>query len=378
MGYLPMGKVNILFLYSSKGYGGMVNNISLIINNLPPDRFAISVVSLTNANDPAADITINGGRQVHYRRIDENRLLDLGALRAIAAFCGEHAIDVVSCHGYKADIYGWMLRAFFGVKARFIAMAHGWVTPGSKLQFYYFLDKLALRSFDKIILVSEGLRRDLSGYLIPASKVIVVPNGIDPASMHLLGRKEARAALGVSEMCPVIGFVGRLSREKDLWTTVRAMKDILKKVPETKLVIIGDGPERDGLADLAKCCDVAGHIVLAGYRPDARSLYAAFDLYVSMSLWEGLPNSLLEAQSAGIPCIVSDIRGNNDIIRDGANGWLVRPGDGSALARKAVEVLTDPDDARRCSRVAVATIREKFSLGKRMGRLEEIYAVSER
>lgn len=371
-----MKKINIMYLYSSKGFGGMVQNISLIINYLNQDIFNIIVVALTNKDDKNAEIQLREDRNVIFHRIDENRKLDFVAIHKIRDLLNRYKIDILSCHGYKADFYGFILRRFYRCTVKLIIMAHGWVTPGFKFQLYYFLDKLVMRYFDKIILVAEGLRTDLRGFIIPKHKIIVIHNAIDPENfLKYENTQILRKQFNLDPDDKVVGFAGRLSKEKDIKTTLFAIKKVLSIQKNIKFLIVGDGPQKERLRRISKKLNLGNQVIFAGYQKDIKKIYSILDLYVSSSLKEGLPNSILEAQCFGVPCIATDIPGNNDVIKDSVNGFLVRPRDYKAISEKIIMLLNGKTIADKFIFEGRKNIRENFSLTERIEKLENLYRI---
>lgn len=369
-----MKKINIMYLYSSKGFGGMVQNISLIINHLNQDIFNIIVVALTNKDDKNAEIQLREDRNVVFHRIDENRKLDLTAIHKIRDFLSQYKTDILSCHGYKADFYGFILRKFYRCNVRLITMAHGWVTPGFKFQLYYFLDKLVMRYFDKIILVAEGLREELRVFLIPKRKLIVIHNAIDLQSFNKDKDSQVlRKEFNLNKEDFVVGFVGRLSKEKNIETSLFAIRKVINSPKNIKFLIVGEGSQKERLRRISEKLNIDNQVIFAGYQNDVKKIYSILDLYVSSCIKEGLPNSILEAQSIGIPCIATDIGGNNDIIKDGLNGFLIKPKDYETLSKRIITLLEDRSLANNFVIEGQKIISDNFSIQKRIEKLENLY-----
>jgi len=367
-------KINVMFLYSSKGFGGIVRNISLIVNNLNKKYFNITVLSLANANDKDSNIQIDKNDAVIFQRINETGKLDLASIREIHSVIKKHNIDILSCHGYKADFYGFIIRKFYRMDIKLITMAHGWVVVEPKARLYYALDKFVMRYFDKIILVAKEMRKDLRGFGIPSPKIVIINNAIDPDSFNEPKNREMlRLKFGLKKEDTAIGFVGRLSKEKNVETALRAVKEVLDSGRRIKLLISGEGPQRKRLTRIAERLGIAAYVNFTGYQKEIKNVYAVLDIHVSLSLKEGLPNSILEAQSAGIPCIATDIPGNRGIIKDGINGFLVKPKDHKALASKIIVLLEDKELADKFATAGRKIINDNFSLRERIKRLENVY-----
>lgn len=136
--------------------------------------------------------------------------------------------------------------------------------------------------------------------------------------------------MGISLDDVVLISAGRLDANKNNETTIRAVG----KVPNVKLLLCGDGELRDHLEGLTKSLGVEDRVLFLGNRTDILELYQAADIFVMMSFREGLSRSIMEAMASGLPCVVSKIRGNVDLLEDGVGGYLITPTDNDLLATK--------------------------------------------
>jgi glycosyltransferase involved in cell wall biosynthesis len=168
-----------------------------------------------------------------------------------------------------------------------------------------------------------------------------VPNAVGPAPPPA-DRKELEREWRLAPGTRLVLAVGRLVEQKNHALAIRALKD----VPEVTLVIAGAGPFRAELEQIAAETGVAGRVVFAGLRPDARALMGAADAVVLPSRWEGLPLTALEALASGTPLVATDVRGVRELVVDGRDALLV-PEEPEALAAALRRVLDDPQLATR-------------------------------
>jgi glycosyltransferase involved in cell wall biosynthesis len=180
-----------------------------------------------------------------------------------------------------------------------------------------------------------------------------IVNGVGPPPAAA-DRALACAEWGLPAARPLILSVGRLTPQKNHALAVRA----LAQLPETSLVIVGEGPLADDLRRQASEQGVADRFVLAGVRADTRALIGACDAVVLPSVWEGLPLVALEALAAGKPLVATRVRGLRELLSDGEDALLVPPGDARALASALERTLHDmrlvsklADGARRTASV---------------------------
>jgi glycosyltransferase involved in cell wall biosynthesis len=164
------------------------------------------------------------------------------------------------------------------------------------------------------------------------------------------------AEWGLSPEEPLILTVGRLVQQKNHTLALRALAD----VPGAGLVLVGEGPLLDGLRRRAESDGVAGRVVFAGVRPDARALIGAADAVVFSSRWEGLPLAALETLAAGTPLVATDVRGLRELLTNEEDALLVPPDEPEAMASALRRVCSDPDLRSTLRRGALRTA-ERYS-----------------
>jgi len=363
-----------MYLYSSKGFGGVVRNVSLEVTNLDTTAFNIIVVSLAKEEDKDSDIKITNNINIKSFRINEIQKLDFNAMSKIKTLLERYKIDILSCQGYKPDVYGFFLRKIYKCNIKLVTTKHGWGVPGFKMQVYCFLDKLTARWFDKVILVSEGLRDKIVNFGFPENKIVIIKNAIGPVNVnHDKNHDLIRKKFYLSKTDYVVGIVGRLSKEKDIKTALFAVAEVMQLDESVRVLLAGEGPEKAKLKKIAEKLKIANKVIFLGYQQNIDKVYDAIDLYISSSISEGLPNSILEAQIRGIPCVVTNIRGNNDIIKDGKNGFLVNTKNHRELSAKILILLKNKQLARTFVENGKQIVKEKFSLTNKMQKLENLY-----
>ncbi|SEJ02864.1 glycosyltransferase [Frateuria terrea] len=228
-----------------------------------------------------------------------------------------------------------------------------------------------------IATVCETARREFQQRAdLPAQKILAVPNGIHvdrfaPASAD--ERQRLRETLGVPEGTRLAGFVGRLTWAKDHATLIRAFGLVRERCPDAALVLIGDGPLRGELEALARAEGVAERVFFLGDRNDIHALLRGLDLFVMSSVTEGYSVALLEACASALPIVATNVGGNAEIVRDGANGTLVGAGDPAALAAAMTGLLANDARARAMGRAGRDWVLRHGSFRTMAQRYSEIY-----
>ncbi len=215
---------------------------------------------------------------------------------------------------------------------------------------------------DNVIVPSEYLKSLVAGWGINPEKIKVIYNGVDfkPAD---LSKEEARTKLGIHGN--IILSVGRLVPWKGFRMLIKAMPKLIELNQFFRLVIVGDGPERKNLEAMAKNIGLDKKINIAGKKSSQElALYmAAADVFILNSSYEGFSHQILEAMKAGVPVIVSAIRGNREIVRQGENGFLVKYNDEFNLAEAVKTLHQNPDIKEDFIQGGKKTV-EKFSVEK--------------
>lgn len=232
----------------------------------------------------------------------------------------------------------------------------------------------ARRWADAFICISPAVCAELLALGVPPARLWPIANGVDTARFlpaSAAERRELRSANGL-RAGPLVAFAGRLAPEKGLDVLLAAWPAVLARVPAARLLLVGAGDQRRSLEDQARALGVAASVTFAGGRDDVAPLLRAADLFVLPSFAEGLPVALLEAMACGLPCVATDIDGAAQVLRDGATGRLVPPGDQAALAAALVEGLTS-DQATAWGQRGRALVAHQYALDAVVGQYLALY-----
>jgi glycosyltransferase involved in cell wall biosynthesis len=286
--------------------------------------------------------------------------------RAISNLARELSPDVVHSHGSRTDVVDADVIRRLGVPT--VSTLHGWTRGSLKNRFYEYVHLRSLRRFDAVIAVSEPIANQLTSHGVPADRVYLVRNGF-AAVAEPMPRAEARWLLDLPADARVVGWVGRLSREKGIDVLV----DALSRLRDDGIVacVVGDGAERD--RERAHAERVGARILWKGMVLMAGRLSPAFDVFVQSSRTEGTPIALLEAIAAQTPVVATRVGGVPDVVSD-REAILVPSEDPAALADAIRVVLANPQAAAERARRAGLRLSSAFSADSWLDRHEEIYA----
>ncbi len=346
----------------------------LLLNQLLWLRAAGFDVTAMSASGPDIEpVTAAGVR--HFDVPFTRRMTPMADVRAcwtLWRLFRRERFTIVHTHQVKAAVFGQLAARLAGVPI-VVNTVHGFYfhdnTPWLKRRAWIALERLTARL--STLLLSQN-REDVEtaareGICGP-DKIRHIGNGIDverfdrsaidPARVESLRRR-----LGVAPRDVVVGFVGRLVREKGVLDLFDAIKRLRPRFPALRLLVIGpvDSDKPDAISQAtAAGYGIEDATVFTGYRHDMPELYALMNVCVLPSHREGLPRSPMEASAMGVPCIATAIRGCREVIREGENGYLVPVNDPEALAAGIARILADAALAARLSKRARAIACEQF------------------
>ena len=227
----------------------------------------------------------------------------------------------------------------------------------------------------KVFSVSQDLRRHMEAEGFTGRPVGVIRNGIHIGPLpDQATRASARARFKVTDHEILIGAVGRLDPVKDLCCLLDAFRLLRSATPSCRLVIVGDGPERNRIGEYAKAIGIADSVDMTGHRQDVRALLAGLDMYVNSSISEGISLTILEAMSAAIPVVATRVGGTPEVIIDGDTGRLVEPRNPTSLADAVRDLILDQAFARTMGLRGRERVEAEFSIGRMVEEYARVYA----
>ncbi|HEV2132561.1 MAG TPA: glycosyltransferase [Longimicrobiaceae bacterium] len=287
--------------------------------------------------------------------------------RAFARLCRQLRPRVVHTHGYRATVVEGGVARSLGIAT--VATVHGYTGGDARNRFYEWLERWVLRRFDVVVPVSRPLASLLARAGVSRERLHLIPNGWGELSPPF-ERGGARAALGASDESFLVGWVGRLGREKGLDVLIEALP-LLEDLPLT-LSVVGDGRERESLQARAAALGWAERVRWLGTVAEAGRLFAGFDLFVLSSRTEGTPIVLFEAMAAAVPIVATRVGGVPDVLSE-AEALLVPPEDPAALAAAARSVFADPAAARARAASARDRLHSEFGRDAWLKRYAALY-----
>ena len=306
-------------------------------------------------------------------------LKDLQAFWSLYRLFRQNKFDIVHTHSSKTGVIGRLAAKLAGVPM-IVHTVHGFAFPAAKNKFekniFLMMEWLGTKCSDKIICLHEADKRIAIDKLgAKDSQLAILANGIDTIkfSPALVDEKsKIREELGLPVNAIVIGMVGRLWEQKNPHALVNAALSILEKRNDVHFVFIGDGEFKASLIQKVKNKDKEEYIHFLGWRNDSERILKSFDIFTLPSLWEGMPLAILEAQATGLPCIVSNIQGNNTLVND-HNGLLVDLDKSDSYIRQLLMLIDNASLRNKLGEAGLESILSSHDINKRINRLSSLY-----
>lgn len=361
--------INIVHVLHSFGVGGLESVLASLIDNADHEKFSHSICVLSD--DLAGLARINSGRP----EVDKvKRMLrnDPSLVFRLAMFFRKKRPDIIRTYNWGA-IEGVIAARIAGVK-KIIHSEHGFdrIDMAGVPRRRIFVRSLLSRYCDRVVTPAMSIKGWLTGTVgIEKEKVVYIPNGCDTGRFRPGSDPSLRGRLGFSQGDVVMGTVGRLKAIKGHRVLMEAFFRMAHK--NLKLLVVGDGPLRRELMDIADAKGVRGRVCFTGNIPDTAPYYRAMDAFVLPSLSEQAPNALLEAMASGLPIVASGVGDVNGMLDGGKAGVIVKPHDAVELARSIGALLADRKEASLKGRLARQRACDVFNLKKMVRSYEALY-----
>lgn len=348
--------------------GGAETNLLALLKYFQHEKFEHAVAY--GGGGPLLDEFAKAG--VRFIKLSERPLTlkSIWELSSMLSIIGEYAPDIVHAHLDLPNIVGLAYKKKSGCKL--ILHLHG---LGSiehrklperpfKHRFWNLIAR-GYRYSDKIVAICSFQLASLAKWGVRSEQIVMVPNGIT-----MNNERPVRTATKQ-------GFrfinIGRFFPQKDHALLIRSFKEVCMVSPDARLLLVGDGPLRTEVEQQVKDLELVDNVEFLGVRRDVPELLGQSDCFVLGSRWELHPITILEAMRAGLPVIASDVGGIRDTLVDAKTGFLVNPGDQSALTSSMVRLVEDPDHAVEMGLQGYEVVRNKFSNELVARRFETIY-----
>jgi glycosyltransferase involved in cell wall biosynthesis len=349
---------HITYVIDDLGHGGAQRQLYYAVRALA-GAGDLSVVVLSDVVDPYAARIRELGVRVEV--ISRRTGLDAGRVLALARKFDELETGIAHAMLDASNGYTFLAARMRRIPAVLSLRSDRLQATGSRARTLGWM----MRNSPAVTVNSNAGRDYLVNRLgIRAKRVCLVPNIVEvpPAANH------------PATVPPVIGAVGRLVEMKRFDSILNALAIVRRAVPAARIVLVGDGPARPGLEDLARRGDIADAVQFTGAVDDAAPHIMTFGCLVVASTHEGLPNAALEALARGVPVVTVPAGDLPRVVKDGVTGIMARDASAPALAEGIVRALTSPALRESAAREGPRLMREEFSPARARAQLVELYS----
>ncbi|MGB0630947.1 MAG: glycosyltransferase family 4 protein [Alphaproteobacteria bacterium] len=362
-----IGARHLVHVFPSFGAGGVPIRIAAVINHLGP-RCRHTVVALNGNADAAERIAPDADVRIIYPEIDKKH-----PLRTFSAISRQlHALepDVLLTFNWGATEWALVDRFRHGIRHIHFESGFGPEEARRQKRRRVLFRRLALGKTEKIVVPSENLISIVRNiWKLPPDRVQLIPNGVDCDRYGAPPDPGALPAFHPGEDI-VIGTVAPLRPEKNLQRMIAAFE--AAEMPNTRLLIVGDGSERPGLEDMAARSPVSDRIHFAGYIGAPEKVFGLMDVFAMSSDTEQMPNALLQAMAAGRPVVATDVGDIRPIVAEENRPFVVPLPDAGAYTDAMRTLMADADLRQRLGAANRTRVRETYSMEKMLQAYERL------
>ncbi|TMC60732.1 MAG: glycosyltransferase family 4 protein [Chloroflexi bacterium] len=361
--------VRVVEVLATGTNGGAQEHLYTLLTRIDRSRYDVSVVSLS----PGSAVRKLQREGIAVAVIDDPD--DAIAVGALAAHLAILRPDVIHNHMYRAELVGTRAAIALGIighrRPYVVSTVHSSRVRSAE-------DREQLRRLtphmDQLIAVSQAMERKIVEEGRSGAPVKLIYNGVDIERYeHQEPCCTLRDEYGMEPGAQIVGVVARLEPEKGHPTLLEAWPQVLRKVPDAYLLVVGEGSKRSELEQQARDLRIAHRVVFTGRRDDVPAVTAALDVAVLPSYREAQGLTILEAMALSRPVVASNVGGIPEVIEDGVTGLLVPPHDAEALAAAIVRLLTDHAWADTIARAGHDLVHDRFCVELMVKEIEAIY-----
>jgi len=264
-------------------------------------------------------------------------------LRPLKKAIEDHNVNIVHAHDSEAHTLALLLKKSIP-HLKLIVTRRVVFAPSGRLSVRYKYRRHA----GYYIAISKAVANSLRATGIDNDRIEIIPSGLDLKSIRAAVKEDSTVSEITDRYEHIIATAGALMPEKDFATAVRAFELVLGQISGVAMLILGDGPEREGLEKMIAEQNL-DNVYLPGFREPLAPIFKAAHVFLLTSTSEGLNSSAIEAAACGLPLVVSDVGGLPEVAEYNFNGILCRPRDAKSYADAVIDLLTDREKRERMS-----------------------------
>ncbi|KNY29643.1 glycosyltransferase [Pseudobacteroides cellulosolvens] len=358
--------LNILHVLPTDKFSGAEKVAEQICLNV--DRNKFNVVMICNGGTLIEKYKAEGINTVH---INVNKI-NIKNLIEFKKVCILNRIDIVHAHGFRASMFALVVKKLFLRKLKIISHIHECSEWLMRKTWVRGVDRVIRNSYSINLMCGQKVLEHYTKYgsYIDKSNIRVLSNAIEIIDPEKIDMSEAKIRQG-NEF--IFGFIGCLAYRKGLISFLQKLSERKEILDGAKIVIVGDGDQREELEKIVGESMLAEKILFLGHQDDIYKYLIHFDLFILPSIVEGLPMVILEAMSIGKPALVFDVGSLSEVVKDRETGYLVKPQDYAAFFEIMNKVKSDKNELNRLGLAAKQHIENEFCINKYIKSVEDIY-----
>lgn len=364
-----MRKLKVLQLMTDSKIGGAERVVFWLAKGLDKERFDVSVCSLSPRGPIFDEIE---KEKIKVFTLDIKCKWDIFHSLRLIKLIKTQKTDILQSHLFHANLLARIIGKIMGVPV-IISTEH---IMGLEKRSRLFINRATSLFVDKFIAISFSVGEFLTKTVgIKLSKIRVVQNGIayQDSQYFNINKRDRREEFGFSPAEKIVGTVARMHEQKGYSYLLRAAQEVIRYYPEVKFLLVGDGPLKNKMEQLAVDLKITKNVLFKGFYKDVPAIMSIFDIFVLPSLWEGLPITILEAMVMRKPVIATKVGGVSEAVKDGLTGLLVEPCDYLSLSGAIMRLLNDEELRFKMGRAGYKNVSEYFDAKMMVEQTEKIY-----
>ena len=367
--------IRVAYILESFDFAGAEKSVFNIAKYLNKDKFTPIMISIEAGGDLEQELDVHG---IEHHVIDTGGIFSIKGMKKLYDFIKKLEIDIIHTNTTKSHIQSRLISIFLKNKIVISSYRNApkWLLSNNTRDILRkILDKITARFINDILIyVSKGVLEYFSnnGYYNSNTKVIYNSIDVDLIGKVKVSRGELNKRFNLKESQIIIVSIGRLTEQKGYEFLFPAINQVSKDLKNVKLLIFGEDQSDGHYEKLIKTYKYIDYSIIESY-PKILEVLSIADLFISSSLWEGLPRAHLESLLSGCPVISTDIIGSNEVIKNKFNGILVPPRNSKKITIAINEILNSEKDKYKYSINGFSVLRDKFDIKKNTIKLEKLY-----
>jgi len=374
-----LDKLNILFVIPQLEKGGSETLVYDVASRLDRKLFSVYLVYFDFfGNEKFRAAFQEQGIKLYHK--SRNSAADFSTMKIMARIIRENNIHIVNAHHFVSMFYSYYACKIANRRKLVYTEHSSWEVDQVPFK-WELIGRLLLNQLDSIMGISEEVTKSLcKKYHLQVENTLTINNGVDLEHKGIAREiRDIRNEFALTDDVRVIATVANFRKVKNHLFLLNGFKVLLKELENVKLLLIGQGT--DGDPDNSEC-DVRSYIeenglcdkvICTGYRNDVKELLSIADVFCLTSYREGLPISMLEAMSMGLPVVGTNVPGIRDVTMHEKNGYLIEMHDCVALKRTLFTLLTNEQLRRRYGQAAKKVVEDYYSLDQCVGRYQDLF-----